>query len=300
MSIRTGIYLPQNELEPDPQVMRGFAQAVEEMGYDYLVIADHVLGADVSVRPHWRPRGGPPPYTKDNRFHEVFVLYGFLAACTTRLGLAPSVVILPQRQTAVVAKQAAELDVLSGGRFRLGIGTGWNDVEYEALGADFRSRGACMDEQITLLRALWTQETVTFKGRWHTVNAAGLNPLPVQRPIPIWMGGTADVALRRIGRVGDGWLAGWSLPFEQLKQAIARVKGYALEAGRDAGSIGIECQVKLAGKSSADIGHTLAFFGNNSVTHVTVRTDGAGLSGLDAHLEVAGNFRRALSQAATV
>src|SRR3712207_5049701 len=198
--MRLGAIFPQLESGADPVAIRDYAQAVEGMGYDHILIYDHVLGADTASRPNWRG-----PYTAQSLFHEPFVLYGYFAAVTERVELVTDVIILPQRQTALVAKQAAEIDVLSGGRLRLGVGIGWNEVEYEALGESFRNRGARSEEQIEVLRLLWTQEVVDFQGRWHTITAAGINPLPVRRPIPLWIGGTAEPVLRRIGRLGDGW-----------------------------------------------------------------------------------------------
>src|SRR5216110_1916665 len=178
-----GVVFPQIEFGNDVQAIKDYAQTAEGLGYDYLLVYDHVLGAHPTREP--RLTG---PYTHEHPFHEPMVLFGFLAAVTRRLQLTTGVIILPQRQTALVAKQAAEVDVLSGGRLRLGIGVGWNPVEYEALGQDFHNRGRRCEEQITVLRALWTQEVVNFKGQWHQISHAGLNPLPVQRPIPIWIG----------------------------------------------------------------------------------------------------------------
>ena len=207
-----GVSFPQREgqMGTDLGAIREFAQAAEALGYGYLRTGDHVLGANVASRPNWRG-----PYGHTDLWHEPFVLFGYLAGITRTLGLVSSVVILPQRQTALVAKQAAEVDVLSDGRLQLGIGVGWNRVEYEALGEEFGDRGRRCEEQIEVLRALWTNELVTFGGRWHTITDAGLNPMPVQRPIPIWIGGgpgsaggrslpRSERVLRRIGRVADG------------------------------------------------------------------------------------------------
>ena len=184
--MQIGVTFPQTEIGSDPDVIVRFGRATEESGFSFLMPYDHVLGADVSTRPDWRG-----PYTSETPFHEVFVLLGFLAAITN-LELVPGVLILPQRQTVLVAKQAAEIDVLTGGRFRLGVGIGWNEVEYQALGMDFRNRARRYEEQVEVMRLLWTQDVVTFKGRYHEIDAAGILPRPVQRPIPIWMGGGAD------------------------------------------------------------------------------------------------------------
>ena len=196
--MRLGVVFPQTEIGADPAAIRDYAQAVQAMGYRHILIYDHVLGASTASRPEWRGA-----YTSETLFHEPFVLYGYLAALTN-LELVTGVIILPQRQTALVAKQAAEVDVLSGGRLRLGVGVGWNEVEYQGLNESFHNRGARCDEQIAVLRALWTQPVVTFHGRWHHIEEAGIKPLPVQQPIPIWIGGHSEAALKRAGRLGDG------------------------------------------------------------------------------------------------
>ena len=196
--MQIGVTFPQNEIGADPAFVRAYAQAIEGLGYQHVVVFDHVLGADPTHRPGWRG------YTQHDMFHEPFVLFGYLAAIT-QLELVPAVIILPQRQTALVAKQAAEVDVLSGGKLRLGVGVGWNPVEYEALGMDFHTRGRAVEEQIEVLRLLWGQEIVTYNGKFHTIHEAGLNPLPVRRSIPIWLGGQAEVLLQRVARLGDGW-----------------------------------------------------------------------------------------------
>ena len=195
-----GAVFPQTEIGSDPGAIKEYAQAAESLGYDHIIAFDHVLGANAASRPNWSGA-----YRHTDSFHEPFVLFGFLAGVTERIGLVTSVIILAQRQTVLVAKQAAAVDVLSGGRLRLGIGIGWNAVEFEALGENFHDRGRRSEEQVDLLRKLWTSDLVTFEGRWHTVTDAGLNPLPIQRPIPIWFGGRAEQLLRRVARLGDGW-----------------------------------------------------------------------------------------------
>src|SRR5881398_1186024 len=201
-NMRLGVVFPQTEIGSDPAVIRDYAQAAESAGYDHLLVFDHVLGGTLE---RFDKLGRRPPFTDESPFHEVFVLFGYLGACTEKLELVTGIVILPQRQTALVAKQAAAVDVLTRGRLRLGVGIGWNFVEYEALGEKFTNRGRRIEEQIALLRRLWTEEVVDFKGRWHRVDRAGLNPLPVQRPIPVWMGGNADPAMERIARLADGY-----------------------------------------------------------------------------------------------
>ena len=205
-----GVNLPMTEIGADVGAIRDFAQAAEDLGYTSIRILDHVLGAD----PEHHPEVEHFPYTHKSVIHEPLTLMSYLAAITKKIHLVTGIIILPQRQTVLVAKQAAEVDVLSGGRLRFGIGLGWNPVEYEALGEDFHNRGRRCEEQIEVLRALWTQEVVSFSGRWHQISHAGLNPLPVQRPIPLWIGAgwsrdpiPVDAALRRIGRLADGWFA---------------------------------------------------------------------------------------------
>src|SRR5262249_13374364 len=180
--MQVGVIYPQSELATDPETARTFAREVEQLGFGHILAFDHVLGADPAVHANWRG-----PYDVDTTFHEPFVFYGFLAAIT-RVELVTGIVIAPQRQTALLAKQAAEVDVLTNGRFRLGIGTGWNAVEYEALGQDFSTRGRREEEQITLLRRLWTERSISHDGVFDRGTGAGIAPLPVQRPIPVWLG----------------------------------------------------------------------------------------------------------------
>jgi len=293
--MRLGVVFPQTEIGTDPVVIRDFAQAAETLGFHHLVAYDHVLSASTANRPGWLG------YDMDDPFHELFVLFGYLAGCTKRLELASGVIILPQRQTALVAKQAAEVDVLSGGRLRLGVGLGWNSVEYEALGEDFRNRGARIAEQIKVMRALWTQEIVTFRGRWHTIVEAGLNPLPVQRPIPIWMGGAADAALRRAARLADGWLFGGGLPNPYTRgpsrrpaELIERLRLHIREAGRDPASFGIEARIAV-GRDEPEEWHKLAEeWREMGATHLSFSTMGAGLGTPDGHIEAIRRFRDAV------
>src|ERR671910_758625 len=237
--MRFGVVFPQTEIGNDPAAIRDLAQAAEELGYQHILAYDHVIGANPASRPGWRV-----PYTHRDAFHEPFVLFGYLAGVTKKIELVTGIIILPQRQTVLVAKQAAALDVLSGGRLRLGIGIGWNPVEYEALGENFKNRGRRSEEQIEVMRKLWTHELISFEGKWHKVTDAGLNPLPIQRPIPIWFGGTDDRALRRLARLGDGWFPQLR-PDEKCQAAIEQIRSYAREAGRDAMSIGIEGRMPI-------------------------------------------------------
>lgn len=285
--MQLGAIFPQLEIGADPDGIRQYAQGVEALGYGHILAYDHVLGADVSGRPDWRG-----PYTTKSLFHEPFVLFGYLAALT-RLELVTGVIILPQRQTALVAKQAVEVDVLTRGRFRLGVGVGWNDVEYEALGESFHNRGARSEEQITLLRRLFTEESVNFVGRWHRISAAGLNPLPVQRPIPIWLGGGAEALLRRVGRLGDGWFP-QRPPDDEARGMLERIRNYAVEAGRDPATIGIEARLSVAAVAPPERASFAERWRALGATHLTVNTMGAGLSSIDEHLKVLGQVKAEL------
>ena len=240
--VKLGTNLPEHLIGTDQGALSEFLQGVEGLGYHYVTVGDHVLGADLSVRPDWRPFAGKPTlYDHHMVWHEPLVLFGYLAALTRTLELCTGILISPQRQAALLAKQAAEADVLTGGRIRFVLAAGWNDVEYEALGVDFASRGKIMEEQIARLRLLWSQELVTSHGKFHTVNAAGINPLPVQRPIPLWIGGQSKPALRRIGQMADGWFPYYPHFSEQQLHADRDfMRATAKEAGRDPASIGIE------------------------------------------------------------
>jgi probable F420-dependent oxidoreductase len=274
-----GAVFPQTEIGTDPVAIRAYAQAVEELGYRHILIYDHVLGASTATRPGWRG-----PYTSDTPFHEPFVLFGYFAACTTQIELVTGVIILPQRQTALVAKQAAEVDLLSGGRLRLGIGVGWNPVEYEGLNEDFGNRGARSEEQIVLLRRLWTEPVVTFNGRWHTIDAAGINPLPVQRPIPIWIGGGADKVLERTARLADGWFPQMP-PDDSAREAIRQLRSYAQAAGRDPARIGIEARLSIGRVPEQGWAEFVAAWQALGATHLSVNTMDAGLRSPQEHID---------------
>lgn len=230
--MKIGIVYPQTELGSDPLVIRDYAQAAESLGFDHIEVYDHVVGANPN-------RLGPnPPYTYQSAFQEPFVLFGYMASVTQRIEFCTGIVILPQRQTALVAKQAATVDVLSGGRLRLGVAIGWNPMEFVALNRDFHTRARLMEEQIEVLRRLWTEPLVTFTGKWHTIPDAGLNPLPV-RPIPLWLGGYVDAAVRRAARLADGWIIGYNTAAE-TRPWMARLDRYLAEAGRSREDFGVE------------------------------------------------------------
>jgi probable F420-dependent oxidoreductase len=279
--MQIGVVYPQTELPTDPGTLRAYVQKVEDLGYRHILVYDHVLGADPAVYANWRG-----PYNIDTTFHEPLVLYGYLAAITT-LELVTGVIIAPQRQTALLAKQAAEVDILAEGRFRLGLGVGWNAVEYDALGQDFTTRGRREEEQLGLLRRLWTERTVTHKGRFDQVIGAGLAPLPVQRPIPIWLGGQSPAAYRRIGRLADGWFPQVT-PGPKLDEARAIVEAAAADAGRDPSALGMEGRISHGAGGSDDLVKHAESWRNAGASHVAVNTMGSSLSGLDGHLEVLG------------
>ena len=276
--MRIGVTFPQTEFGNDPGALRDYAQAVEGLGFRHFLAYDHVLSADTTHRPDWSG-----PYSLAHPFHEVFVLLGFVAGVTTTLELVTGVLILPQRQTALVAKQAAEVDVLSGGRLRLGVGVGWNEIEYDGLGKDFTDRGARSEEQIELLRALWTNPSVDFDGRWEQIPAAGITPLPVQRPIPIWIGGYAEATLRRVGRLGDGWFP-WRPPDAAMREAVARLRGYAVDAGRDPDRIGLEPQLNVGRDDPAAWRAFVAGWRDLGATHLCLTTMGNGFTRPADHL----------------
>jgi probable F420-dependent oxidoreductase len=287
--MRLGVIFPQTEIGADPKAVRDYVQATEDMGYDHLIVFDHVLGADTRHHANWQG-----PYTKEDMFHEPFVLYGYLAAMTQRLELVTAVIILGQRQTALVAKQAAEVDVLSGGRLRLGVGIGWNAVEYEALSENFHNRGKRSEEQIAVLRALWTQEVVDFHGRWHHITHAGINPLPVQRPIPLWLGGRAEPVIERVGRLADGWFPQFA-PDAEGQATLERMHNYARAAGRDPATIGIEGRISVANSTPQVWGQQAQAWKALGATHLSVNTMRADLRTPDAHITAIRRFREAVS-----
>jgi probable F420-dependent oxidoreductase len=284
--MKLGVVFPQTEIGADPGVIKAYAQTAEGLGYDYLLVFDHVLGANPN-----RPGGWQGPYIHESMFHEPFVLFGYLAGLTQRLELVTGVIILPQRQTALVAKQAAEVDVLSGGRLRLGVGLGWNQVEYESLESNFKNRGKRIEEQVTLMRELWTKPLVNFKGKYHSIPDAGLNPLPVQRPIPIWFGGRAEAALKRMARLGDGWLAN-DQPGETLKAQFDQLQRYLEAEGRSPESFGIDGRISMSTYPASEWGRQLKLWQELGVTHLSINTMRAGLSSPQAHIETIRQFKQ--------
>jgi probable F420-dependent oxidoreductase len=275
--VNIGVVFPQTEIGPDRGAVRAFGQQVEELGFTHILAYDHVLGADPAIHQPWTG-----PYDIDTTFHEPLVMFGYLAALTS-LELVTGIIILPQRQTALVAKQAAEVDLLTNGNFRLGIGLGWNEVEYEALGKNFADRGKRMTEQVTLLRRLWTERSVTFAGEHETVTAAGLAPLPVQRPIPVWFGAQSRPAYVRVGRLADGWFPQVP-PDSRLDEARAIVDEAARDAGRDPAQIGMEGRVSWTAEGADKLVDHVGRWRAAGASHVSVNTMRAGLGSVDGHL----------------
>ena len=297
--MKAGVIFPQTECGTDVGTIAEFVRAVEAMGFDHLFVADHVLGAD----PRYHAHPSLATYSHEAVVHEALTLLAYLAAITRRLTLATGILILPQRQTALVAKQAAQIDVLSGGRLRLGIGVGWNAVEFEALNEPFDNRGRRSAEQIEVLRALWTQPVVDFRGEFHRISHAGLNPMPIQRPIPVWFGVGSreqpvppDAALRRIGRLADGWSPNFA-PDAQGRDLVARVHAYARTAGRDPATLPLEGRIRLAGQGPEGWAKQVDAWKTLGATSVIAEPRGAGLKFPDGHLDVLRRFKETTREA---
>ncbi|HTK06266.1 MAG TPA: LLM class F420-dependent oxidoreductase [Ktedonobacteraceae bacterium] len=283
-----GVTFPQSEIGTDKLAIRDYAQAAEALGYKHLLAYDHVLGADPANRPGWTG------YTHETMFHEPFVLFGYLAALTN-LEMVTDVIILPQRQTALVAKQAAEVDVLTGGKLRLGVGLGWNAVEYEGLGleANFHSRGKIFEEQIEVLRLLWSKEIISYKGKYHSITEAGLNPLPVKRSIPVWIGGgPTEKVLRRVARIADGWFP-LDKPGDSMRQALENLHQYLQEEGRDPASLGIEAVMRTGLDTVDEWARQTEAWQKLGATHISISTMGSGFKTVDAHIDALRRYKEA-------
>lgn len=255
-----GVVFPQLDIGPDPEVVRDYARTAEAKGYRYCLAYDHVVGGDVDG-----------PYDHEDQFHEPLTLFANLAGATEDLEFVTGVIILPQRQTVLVAKQAAEVDVLSGGRLHVGVGVGWNELEYESLGMDFATRGKREDAQIPVLRKLWTEELVEHEDEFHSLPGVGLSPMPVQRSIPLYVGGTSDPALRRAARLGDGWLP-QSEPGGPLDDRLERVREYAREYDRDPDDLTVIGRMKVRGHNPDEWVERLRAWRERGVTGVCVNT----------------------------
>ncbi|HVX22366.1 MAG TPA: LLM class F420-dependent oxidoreductase [Acidimicrobiales bacterium] len=286
--MRLGVVFPQYEIGSDPGAIRDYAQTAEGLGFSHLLAYDHVLGADGSDRPV--PLGGP--YTERHAFHEPLALFSYLSGLTERIGFATGVLVLPQRQTALVAKQAAEVAILSAGRFRLGVGVGWNRIEYEALGADLATRGRRLDDQVAVLRRLWTEPVVDLESPWHRIDRAGIAPRP-SVPVPIWMGGFSEPAFERAARLGDGFLfsrrggrrpgEGSTEPLAGVVEQVGRLRRRVADLGRDPETFGIECRINYT--SGPDTWRDeLAQLAVAAVDLVAINPLDAGLGSAEAHI----------------
>ena len=281
--MKFGAVFPQTESGTDISALRDYLQSIEQMGCDYLLCFDHVLGHKPPDPAAW-----PGPYTNRHSFHEILTFFAWAAAVTERIELFTGIVILPQRQATLVAKQAAEIDLLSGGRLRLGIGIGWNQVELEGMGMRFNNRGRRSEEQINLMRALWTQELVDFDGQYHQLRQTGINPLPLQRPIPIWLGGYADVTLRRAARLADGMLPGSDLA--EGRARIPLLRQYLADEGRDPDDFGINVWLNAGEMERAQWADFVGEWRELGATHVALDTMNAGCASLSDHLRQVEHF----------
>jgi probable F420-dependent oxidoreductase len=286
--VRFNVSFPQDIAMADPGAVREFAQMVDESGFDHLTVSDHVLGANPASRPNWTGR-----YTVDDPFREPMVMLGFIAACTSRVRLGTSIVILPQRQTALVAKQMAEIDILSDGRAMLGVGVGWNELEFVGLNEDFHTRGRRMEEQLAVMRALWTERSTTFKGEFHTIDDAGLNTMPVQRPIPIWMGGAAPRVLQRIARLADGWLPS-SASVADFTAQLDQFKDLVREAGRDMSTIAVVPRMTLKRGAESTWPELVERWAATGATHLGVSTNNSDAGDAHEHIRLVRAFADAV------
>lgn len=277
--MQIGVIFPQTEFGHDPLAIRDFAQTAEALGYNHILTYEHVVGANPN-----RPGGWQGPYTHEDQFLDPFALFSYMTAVTQQIAFVTGILILPQRETALVANQAATLDVLCQGRFRLGVGVGWNQIEMTALNQNFKTRGKRIEEQIELLRLLFTQPLVTFKGKWHQLDDVGINPLPRQRPIPIWLGGHADVVLRRVARLGDGWFPNYR-DAASARPSLAKLEQYLAENGRRLTDIGIEARVYYKDGTPAGWQAHHTAWTEAGATHLTLNTMGAGLQTPAQHIK---------------
>jgi probable F420-dependent oxidoreductase len=283
-----GVVFPQYEFPNDPLAIKDFAQTAENLGFGHILAYSHVLGANPD-----RPGGWKGPYTYHHAFQEPTILFSYMAGVTEKMAFVTGIIILPQRQTALFAKQAATLDILCGGRLRLGVALGWNPVEYTALDRNFHNRGKRFEEQVQLLRLLWTKPLVTFKGQWHHIPDAGLNPLPQQRPIPLWFGGHADPVLHRVARMGDGWLPNYRTA-EDAAEALNTLNQYLAAENRTLEDIGIEPRLRF-GEGDPQTWQTICEgWQNSGATHMTFNTLGAGFKKAREHFGAMETFAESM------
>ena len=272
-----GAVFPHNEIGTDPQAIKDYAQGVEELGATHLLIYDHVLGADRD-----RPGGFEGPYDKDVAFHEPFTTFAFIAAVTKKLDMITTVMILPQRQTVLVAKQAAELAILSNNRFKLGIGVGWNAVEYTGLNENFKNRGKRQEEQVELMRLLWESEVLEYKGDYHHIDKASINPRP-SKSVPIWFGGGAPQLIERCADLGDGWIPLMG-PNEAARKTLAAIKEKRESKGLDWDNFGVQAQAQYAGGDAERWNKHAEKWRNLGASHLAIATHNAEPTNVDGHL----------------
>lgn len=294
--MRIGVVFPQTEFGNDVGAIRDYAQTAEGLGFSHLLAYDHVLGAvptDENSRRNGWEDGWKGPYKIDDPFHEVLVLFAYLAGITTTLEFATGVLVLPQRQAVVAAKQAAELDLLSNGRLRLGVGVGWNRVEMEAMGENPENRGRRVDEQLAVMHALWTQTSVRFEGRFHRLTDVGILPMPVQRPVPLWFGGHADAVMARIARYGGGWMPGFRTA-DQAGERLARLDAALASEGRSRAEIGIEPRLSFGDGRSDQWRSILDGWKAVGATHASVNTMYLGFTKPEQHIDALRQFAKAM------
>ena len=272
-----GAVFPHNEIGTDPQAIKDYAQGVEDLGVTHLLIYDHVLGADRD-----RPGGFEGPYDKDVAFHEPFTTFAFVAAVTKNLDMITTVMILPQRQTVLVAKQAAELAILSNNRFKLGIGVGWNAVEYTGLNENFKNRGKRQEEQVELMRLLWESEVLEYKGDYHHIDKASINPRP-SKSVPIWFGGGAPQLIERCADLGDGWIPLMG-PNEAARKTLAAIKEKRKSKGLDWDNFGVQAQAQYAGGDAERWNKHAEKWRNLGASHLAIATHNAEPTNVDGHL----------------
>ena len=286
-----GISFPQTQIGNDPAIIRNFVETAEELGFERLTLVDHILGAKEAKDAPWAVH-----YTIEYGFHEPLTLFAWIAGFTKSIQLVTANVVLPQRQTELVAKQAAQIDILTGGRMVLGIGVGWSKSEFEALNMNFANRGARIEEQVDLLRRLWTDELVEFEGKWHKISEMGMNPRPIQQPIPIWFGAMEEVAVRRAARIGDGWLMSpRGKPDDQMKKLVEAFYGEAESAGRNVNDLGIDATVFAEDRGPNEWLSEAQAWRDLGATSITFRTSESGFTHIDQHI----NAMRRLAEATT-
>jgi probable F420-dependent oxidoreductase len=284
--VKIGVNFPQTEIGSDPLVLRDYAQAAEDLGYDHILVYEHVVG----VQPGEHRPGWSGAYDYQSSFHEPFVLFAYLGAITTRIEFVTGVLVLPQRQTALVAKQAAEVDILTNQRLRLGVGNGWNEVEFQAMNESFHNRGRRIEEQIEVMRRLWTQESVTFEGKWHTLDHVAIAPRP-RRSIPVWFGGMSDAAMRRAARIGDGWYPQLRPAAGDPKEILDRIRSYVRESGRNPDEFPLQTTASIANTTRDAWAKRLEELEALGISHVCVNTMGAGLAAPRDHIEAIRRYK---------